>query len=129
MTEEKAQESKFIDSSVWLSYLLEGKHKEFIDNNEKIIYTSPLIIFEVKLKLLQKNIPRSEIIEKIEFIKEKTASIEINNKIATDACENAYTNKIPSIDSLIYTSAISVNSILITKDNDFRGLENTQVLD
>ncbi|MEK6925097.1 MAG: PIN domain-containing protein [Nanoarchaeota archaeon] len=128
MIEEKVQESKFIDSSVWLSYLLEGKYAELIDKNESIIYTSPLIIFEVKLKLLQKNIPRDQVIEKIKFIKEKTVSIEINNKIADDACENSYKNKIPSIDSLIYASAISINSILITKDNDFRGLKNTQIL-
>jgi|SRR3989344_953202 len=128
MKEEKQTDSEIIDSSVWLSYLLEGNYQNIIDR-EKTFFISPLSIFEIKKKLLDKEIPTHEIEEKIKFIKRKSISINLNDSIAERASEISHENQIPAIDSLIYASALLNNCIVLTKDNDFRNLKNTKILE
>ena len=129
MKEEKAIDSEsLLDSSIWLSYLLGSSYQELIES-KKTIFISPLSIFEIKKKLFDKNIPDSEIKEKIAFIKERTISIALDNTIAEKAAELAIKNQMPAIDSLIYATALLNNYKLITRDNDFRNLVNVQVLE
>ncbi|MEK6792373.1 MAG: PIN domain-containing protein [Nanoarchaeota archaeon] len=129
MTGEKKTIISLLDSSIWLSYLLEGKHESLIDKNEETIYISPLVIFEIKRRLLKKEIPSKEIEEKLNFVKQKTISIEVSDLIAEKASEISHKNKIPAMDSLIYVTSMENNSILITSDNDFRNLPNVKILD
>lgn len=128
MREEKVTDSELLDSSIWLDYLLEGSHQEIVDC-EKTIFISTLSLFEIRKKLLDKLIPKDEIEEKINFIKQKTISIEVSDLIAEKAAEISHTNKLPAIDSLIYATSIENNSILITSDNDFRNLPDVKILD
>src|SRR3989344_3144128 len=127
MTEEKKTIISLLDSSIWLSYLLEGKHENLVDENEETIYISPLVIFEIKRRLLKKEIPSKEIEEKINFIKQKTISLELNNGIAEKASEISHKNKIPAIDSLIYATAIFNICAVLPKNIAFRGLEKAKI--
>jgi len=119
--------SDFIDSSVWLSYFIDSINKETIEK-EEILLTSVLSLFEIKKKLLEKNVPNNEIIEKINFVKKKSIIISITNEIAEESANICVKNKLPAIDSLIYVSSLKQNSTLITLDNDFRGLEKVEIL-
>ena len=120
-------DSKFIDSSVWIDYLYNGKWREVIES-EKIILTSSLSIFEIKKKIAVSKQKEDEIKKIIEFIKKRSLIIPIDDSIAEEAAELSIKNKLGAIDSLIYTSAIKNNSELITLDNDFRGLEKAKIL-
>ena len=124
---EKVIGSKLIDSSVWIKYLFEGSCKEIIELEEQN-YLSLLSLFEIKLKLIKKEIEKEEIKSNLEFIKQKNIILELNEKIAEEAAEISLKNKIPAIDSLIYSTAIENQLTLITLDNDFRGLNNAVVL-
>ncbi|MEK6846988.1 MAG: PIN domain-containing protein [Nanoarchaeota archaeon] len=129
MKEEKATDSKLLlDSSIWLAYLLESSHQNIIES-KKTIFISPLSIFEIKRKLCKIKIPEYEIKEKISFIKERTITIELSNLIAEKAADISNEKDLPAIDSLIYATALINNILIITLDNDFRSLENAEVLD
>ncbi len=119
--------SKFIDSSVWIDYLINGNHKDLIDT-EGILLISVLSIFEIKKKLIKSNVPGNITVKSIDFIKKRSLLIDLTAEIAEKSVEVSVKNNLPAIDSLIYISAIESNATLFTLDNDFRGLKNVVVL-
>ncbi|MEK6871689.1 MAG: PIN domain-containing protein, partial [Nanoarchaeota archaeon] len=114
------------DSSVWLAYFFEGEHISLLES-EEILFVSVLSLFEIKKKLLEKKIPGNIINEKISFVKKRSHIIIIDNKIVDKALEIFEKYKLPTVDCLIYASSISHKSLLITRDNDFRGLPDAAV--
>ncbi len=127
MKEEKATDSNFLDSSIWLAYFLDGHHKEVIES-EKILFISTLSLFEIKKKLSGKKIPDKIIKEKLKFIKERAISLDLDSATAEQAAEISIKHKLPAIDSLVYATAIYHKAKLMTLDNDFRGLDNVELL-
>lgn len=120
-------DSKVLDSSIWIAYLFEGHFKEEIESSKQI-FISVLSLFEIKTKLLKKKINRKEIDDKIDFIKKRCIILSINEKIAEMASELSAEKNLPAIDSLIYSTSQLNNLKLITLDNDFKGLNNVEVL-
>lgn len=119
--------SKLLDSSIWLAHLFYNSHTDIIDKEEKY-FISALSIFEIKTKLLKKEVPLSEIKEKIAFIKQKSIVLDLTEEIAEKAADISVEKNLPAIDSLIYQTAISHNCQLLTMDNDFRNLKNAVIL-
>jgi|SRR3989344_5443943 len=120
-------DSKLIDSSVWLSYFFNGTYADVIDS-EEIFLLSVLSLFEIKTKLIKSNLDSSKIIQSIDFIKKKSLIIPLDVEITEKAIDFAINNNLPTVDSLIYATAINNNSQLITLDNDFRDLSNVLIL-
>ena len=120
-------DSKLLDSSIWLSYLINGNHTNIIEMDE-IFLLSVLSLFEIKRKILKYKIEKNKIIKMIEFVKKRSLIIPINDKISEKAAEISVEKNLPAIDSLIYSSAILNKSKLITLDNDFRGLKEVTLL-
>ena len=120
-------DSKLIDSSVWLSYLLNGEFQNIIENDE-IIVLSALSLFEIKKKLAKSSMPSGKISKSMDFIKKRSIVIPISAEIAEKAAEIALANKLPAADSLIYATSVLHDSILYTIDNDFRGLKGVLIL-
>lgn len=121
-------EYKLIDSSVWVRYLINEEYKEIIES-EDIFYISSLSIFEVKKKLLKLNYKTQDILKSLEFIKKKCNILEVTKEISEEAADISFNKNIGMADSIIYITAIKNKAKLLTADNDFRNLENTQVLD
>ena len=120
--------SKCIDSSVWLEYFFNGSFKDIIEGNE-MLFISSLSLFEIKKKLIKSgNLPK-KVSESIEFVKERSLIISIGDEIAEYAADVSNQHNLGAVDALIYASAIKQNAILITLDNDFRGLNNVMILD
>ena len=46
-------DSKLLDSSAWLEFVINGAYKEIIES-DIILFTSALSIFEIKKKLINK---------------------------------------------------------------------------
>ena len=128
MKEENQTDFKLLDSSIWLEYLFKGAHKDLIENEHQL-FISTLSIYEIKKILLENNINKQIIDEKLSFIKSRCITIYVDNAIAEKAATLTIENKVPAIDALIYTSALLNNAKAITIDNDFRGLNNAVVLD
>lgn len=122
--------SKLVDSSAWLSYFYAENPKiKSIVESDDILLTSSLSIFEAKLKLIKDKKELSLIQKSLEIIKKRSLLIPIDEKISEDAAEVSFKHRLHMTDAIIYVSAIKNNALLITLDNDFRGLNNVLVLD
>ena len=121
-------DSKLIDSSVWLSYFLNGEFRDIIEN-ESTLLLSVLSLFEIKKKLAKDSKTSGEISKAIDFIKKRSIIIPINEEIAEKAAEISLKHNLPAADSLIYSTSLLNDSTLYTIDNDFRGFDKVSVLD
>jgi len=128
MKGEKVIDSKFIDSSVWIACVTKKSYSEIIDSEERL-FLSVLSIFEIKKKLIKDNITRIEIEKNMKFIKEKSIIMIPTIEIAEKVIEISYEKDMPAIDSIIYSTALLNKIKLLTLDNDFRGLENVEILE
>lgn len=120
-------DSNLIDSSVWIDYLVNGNYNEIIEKEQKLLLAT-ISLIEIKKKLSKLKIPIKEINNKITYIKKQSILIDLDEKIAEKASEIVVEKNLPIADSIVYASAIINNAILLTLDNDFRGLNNVKLL-
>ncbi len=120
-----------LDSSAWLSYFYAENDliKELIEDGNHLLMTSVLSIFEIKRKLLMKNIKELKVEEFLKLIKTRSLLIDLNEDISSNAVDISLKNKLHTIDSLIYCSAVLNNATLVSGDKHFEGLENTFILE
>ena len=124
----KVTDFKLIDSSVWIAYFLTGSFKELLEKDE-MFFLSVLSLFEIKGILIKKDVPLEKVEISLKFVKNRSLLIDVNAEISEMAVDFSTKYKIPTIDSLIYASALKNNATLITLDNDFRGLDRVTILD
>ena len=122
-------DSRFFDSSAWLSYFyaFNDDVRSMVESNI-LILTSVLSLFEIKNKLIKDKTDIIKMQKSIEFIKKRGLIIDLNSEIAENAVEFSTSYGLHAMDALIYSSALKNNSLLITLDNDFRGLNNTVII-
>lgn len=120
-------DTKLIDSSVWLDYLINTAHKDLIEEKD-ILLLSSLSIFEIKKKLFKSNIGEAYILKSLEFIKNRGMIIPVSAQIAEEGANIAIKEDLSIADSIIYTTARLNNAQLLTLDNEFRGLENVKII-
>ncbi|HLD79397.1 MAG TPA: PIN domain-containing protein [Candidatus Nanoarchaeia archaeon] len=120
-------DSKLIDSSVWLEYLIHGKYKDLFETKE-ILHLSVLSLFEIKRKLIRDKFNANEIITALEFIKKRMLIAPVSAEISNKAVELSLQYKLGAMDALIYASAALHPAVLITCDNDFRKLPEVTIL-
>ena len=119
-------EYSLIDSSLWIDYLVNGNFKDIIEKEEKLLLAT-ISLIEIKKKLSKLKIPNKEITNKIDYIKRQSIIINLDEKIAEKASKLVIEKNLPIADSIIYASAIINNAVLLTLDNDFRGLDNVKI--
>src|SRR3989338_4029285 len=119
-------EYNLIDSSVWIDYLVNGNYKELIEKEEKLLLAT-ISLIEIKKKLSKLKIPNKEINNKVDYIKKQSIIINLDEKIAEKASELVIEKGLPIADSIVYASALINKAVLLTLDNDFRGLENVKI--
>jgi len=121
---------KLLDSSVWIAHLVEAnKSASEIIESDSLLSTSILTLFEVKKKLLKENISKSKIDSVISLINERSLILGVNEEIVNSAAEISFEQNLSSLDSLIYASAMQIKAKFITADNDFRNLDNVEIID
>ena len=120
-------DSKLLDSSIWLEYLIHGKYKEIIETQETL-YISSLSLFEIKRKLTRDKFNEIEIIKALEYVKKRTLIILVSAEISETAVELSLQHTLGAMDALIYASALIQQAILLTCDNDFRALKEVTIL-
>ena len=121
----------FVDSSIWVGYFMRTNELlgKLIDSHEGKVFTSALSFYEVprKLHMLKRN--EAFVKEAIRFMRENSMIIAVTDEIALHSVEWALKNKLAIADSIIYQSSLSSEAVLVTSDNDFRGLPKAQVVD
>lgn len=121
---------KLLDSSVWLAHLFEANQDcTKLIESDTLLFASILTLFEVKKKLLKEKFEQENIINSIDFIKKRAIIVNLNEEIVNLAVEVAIKNHLAAIDSLVYASALKVGAKFITADNDFRGLEDVEIVE
>jgi predicted nucleic acid-binding protein len=120
-------ESNLLDSSVWIAILAKNQNTEIINSNATIM-TSSLTLFEIKRKLLRDKVTKADIEKALSFITGRSLIIDADEKIAELAAQISHDKNLPAMDALIYASARENKLKLITLDNDFRGLDNIEII-
>lgn len=101
---------------------------QMVDSHEGKVFTSALSFYEVPRKLHMLNRNEAFINEAIRFMYENSTVIPVDAEIAGKSVQWALKNKLATADSIIYQSAVSSDAILITTDNDFRGMPKVRVV-
>jgi len=119
-----------LDSSVWLSYFLAENNlsRKLIEEEDHLLMTSVLSIFEIKRKMFLKRVKETKAEEFIKFVKTRSLLIDVNEKICSNAVDLSLKHSLHTMDSLIYCSAILNNATLISGDGHFSGLEHVFIL-
>ncbi len=121
------------DTSSWIEYF-EGTHKgnkiKSILETRTVIYSPIIIIAEISVWASRNGKNPSMYID---FIKKSSKILELNEN-ALDVSGRFYWDrrknktKINLIDCIIYTTARLHGLVLLTKDMDFQGLPDVQIL-
>ncbi len=121
---------KFLDSSIWLDHFAEtSKNSTAIIESDEVLECSILSLYEVEKRLLKLKVQPEKIEKVLHFIKSRGIILNLNELIICQAVKCSVNYNLSAIDALIYASAMEHNLILVSADNDFRGLPNTLIID
>jgi predicted nucleic acid-binding protein len=121
----------FLDSSIWLGYFLGNipKAKNAVESQEHILFTSVISLHEIYKRLKGLGKTEKEIEQAITFVEDNSIIVNLNKEIAISAAECCSKYDLHTIDSLIYSSAMQIETIFLTADNDFRNLPKTKIIE
>ena len=121
---------QLLDSSIWLAHLVDAHNKasELMEKDE-MLFCSILSLFEIEKKLRRDKYPEEKIEKMISFMTGRSIIINLTENIVRKSAKISIQYELAAVDALIYATAMEQNLILITADNDFRGLPNTEIID
>ncbi len=121
--------SRLLDTSAWLSYYFaENDTARHIIESDILLFVSLLSYYELRKKLTKEGYKNTQVDEFCEFIQSRATSVILDYSIVTDAVELSLHHKLGAIDALILASSRSVNAVLVTGDNDFRGFPHVEMI-
>jgi len=122
-----------IDSSAWIEYFEGSKQgvivKGYIEKNQDVL-TPSIVLAELSIKAAKEKLDFNE---HLNFIKSQSMIIGLNDEIIKNiGVIYLKQRKIKSgfgiVDSIVYATSSIKKSMLITKDQDFEGLDNVEIL-
>jgi predicted nucleic acid-binding protein len=110
--------SYIVDTYAWISYF-EGKKefKDAIEENE--LYTPSIVLAEASRILKRKRVPKDKSTRILDFMKEHSAILSLDETNAVDAGETAEEEGLYMIDGIIY-SYTNEHTHLLTGDKHFK---------
>ena len=115
------------DTWAWLEYFAATKRgepvRDFVDGSEEIC-TSALSLLEIKAKYLREGKPFNE---RIEFIARRSRIVGLDKEIALAAADHC-ANGLHTSDAIIYATAQSCRSTLLTGDEHFKSRPGVRML-
>jgi predicted nucleic acid-binding protein len=110
--------SYIVDTYAWISYF-EGKKefKDAIEENE--LYTPSIVLAEASRILKRKGVPKDKSTRILDFMKEHSAILSLDETNAVDAGETAEEEGLYMIDGIIY-SYTNEHTHLLTGDKHFK---------
>ena len=110
--------SYIVDTYAWISYF-EGKKafKEAIEEND--LHTPSIVLAEVSRILKRKRVPKDRSTKILEFMKERSIVLSLDETNAMEAGETAEKEGLHLIDGIIY-SYVNEHTHLLTGDKHFK---------
>ncbi|MBI3359257.1 MAG: type II toxin-antitoxin system VapC family toxin [Nitrospirae bacterium] len=112
-----------VDSSAWLEYLANGPNADFfaspIEHEEELVVPT-LCLYEVFKRILQQR-SEDEALQAIALMQQGTV-VELNTSIAVSAAKISLDLKLPTADSVIFSTALAYGATFWTQDGDFEKL-------
>jgi len=110
--------SYIVDTYAWISYF-EGKRefREAIEENE--LYTPSIVLAEVSRILKRKKVPKEKSTKILEFIKERSLILSLDETNVVEAGEIAEKEGLYLIDGIVY-SYVNEHTHLLTGDKHFK---------
>lgn len=117
------------DTSAWIEYFsgsdLGRIVKGYIDGSETV-FTQAIDLLEIKNKYQRENRRWKS---RIDFICERSVIVDLNINLALLAADMKNKYGLYSIDAIIYATAQTMKSKLITKDKHFKDLKDVILLE
>lgn len=120
------------DTSAWMEYFLNGKYGKIVEKYlEEEVITPTIVLAELSIRSEREG---WDFNKHLNFIKSKSLVINLNeNIIKRLGLIYLKQRKIRSgfsiCDAIIYSTALFEKAKILTKDNDFRGLDNVIFLE
>ncbi|MCK4688974.1 MAG: type II toxin-antitoxin system VapC family toxin [Candidatus Marinimicrobia bacterium] len=112
-----------VDSSGWLEYLSDGKNADSFStplNDIENVIVPTICIYEVFRVVLREK-GENEALQAVALMKQGNI-VDLSFEISIQAARFSIDNKIPMVDSIIYTTGQIYNAIIWTQDDDFKNL-------
>ncbi len=107
-----------VDTYAWISYF-EGK-KEFKEAiEENLLVTPSIVLAEISRILKRKNVPKEKSTRILEFIKERSLILSLDETNAVEAGETTEKEGLYLIDGIVY-SYVNEHTHLLTGDKHFK---------
>jgi predicted nucleic acid-binding protein len=104
------------------------KVRNLIESDDSLLYTSVITLHEVKRKLLKMSYTPQQAEKTIQFIKENSVIIQVDDTIALESVRHCMKEKLHTIDAVIYETALQNKCTLMTADYDFKNLKNVEIV-
>lgn len=116
-----------VDSSGWIEYFTDGKHTntylKYIESG-KNIWLPSLVIYEVYKKVCREKSEADALLAVTQMESQSEGVIALDDQLAMSAADISLRHGLAMADAIIYTTAAHTESILITGDKHFKGLQN-----
>lgn len=116
------------DSNVWIEYFAgteKGQNARKIIKGTEQINTATLSIIEIKTKYERE---KQEYRARLDFIYSRSKVIPLDKDIAETAASIRLKYKLATADAIIYATALSERTKLISEDPDFKNVPNVEKL-
>lgn len=128
VTESKSRTIVF-DSSCWIEIFTQGPLSRLCDKefkNASQILVPTVVIYEVYRKI-SLTVSEDQALSAVALMSQYKI-VDLNRDISLTAADLSIGQKLPMADSFVLAHARYEDAILVTLDNDFRGMSNTKVL-
>jgi len=119
---------KVLDSFAWIEYFMGSergaKVRNYVDGAEPL-YTPSICLTEIKSRYLREG---RDTTTRIGLIRERSFIIQITTEIALLAADIKHRYKLHTVDALVYAAAQHKNLTLVTGDQHFKNLPNTEII-
>ena len=117
-----------VDSSGWIEYFTDGpladEFAPFLEGIEEVT-TPTLVIFEV-YRVIRRERSEEEAMEAVAQM-QKSRVVDLDQFIALSAAEVSIEHRLAMADAIVYATARTHQTELVTADSDFDGLSGARV--
>lgn len=120
-----------IDSSGWLEYFTGGaRAKAFLRHirSHKPIWTPSLVIYEVYKRIRREKSDAEALLAITQIEGQSKAIVPLDENLALFAADVSLRWKLAMADAIIYATALMKDSVVVTSDAHFEGLEKAIVV-
>lgn len=113
-----------------MEYFLAGEPRitRVINEEDCVLFTSAISLYEVKKRLLLAKRGGARITESLDFMKDNSIVLDVSEEILEKSADDSARLGLSLADSVVYRTALGISAELVTFDRDFLGRKSAVVL-